>query len=182
MAPPRFLTVLAPALSAVAVSAVAACGTPVDAPQTRPETAPGPVTPAAPVLPPEPATDGPCPYLAESVVEDVNGQLVAAVRISLDQPYPACFFERGDGNEQLRTWIVEGSPDAAVAVVDAAAPVATSDPAELPGGWSGGSEPTGSGAVYAVAKEGTAVVVTTNQAQTINARRIAEQVIANLGL
>lgn len=177
MTAPRFLTALA-----LTLSVVAACGSPGDPPQTRPETAPGPVTPAAPVLSPEPATDGPCPYLDESVVEDVNGQLVGAVRVSLDQPYPACFFERGDGNEQLRTWIVEGTPDAAVAVVDAAAPVATSDPAELPGGWSGGSQPTGSGAVYAVAKGRTAVVVTTNQPQTINARRIAEQVIENLGL
>ncbi len=175
MTAPRFLTALA-----VALSAVAACGAPVDPPQARPETAPGPLTPAAPVLPPQPAADGPCPYLDESVVENVNGQLVGDVRISLDRPYPACFFERGDGNEQLRTWIVEGTPDAAVAVVDAAAPVATSDPAELPGGWSGGSQPTESGAVYAVAKEGTAVVVTTNQNQTIKARRIAEQVIENL--
>lgn len=177
MTAPRFLTALA-----LTFSAVTACGAPGDAPQTRPETAPGPVTQVAPVLPPAPTADGPCPYLDESVVEDVNGQLVGAVRISLDQPHPACFFERGDGNEQLRTWIVEGTPGAAVAVVDAAAPVATSDPAELPGGWSGGSQPTESGAVYAVAKEGTAVVVTTNQSQTIKARRIAERVIENLSL
>ena len=177
MTSPRILTALA-----LALATAAACGTPVDSPQPQPGTAPGPVPPAAPVLPPEPAADGPCPYLDEAVVEDINGQLVGAVRVSPDQPYPACFFERGDGSEQLRTWIVEGTPDAAVAVVDAAAPVATSDPAELPGGWSGGSQPTGSGAVYAVAKKGTAVVVTTNQEQTIRARRIAERVIANLEL
>ncbi len=132
--------------------------------------------------PPEPAADGPCPYLEEAAVEQANGQRVGAVRISSDQPYPACFFERGDGSVQLRTWIVEGTPGTARATVNAAAPVATSDLAELPGGWSGGSQPTEEGAVFAVAKDGTAVVVTTNQEQTIKARRVAEQVIANLDL
>lgn len=124
----------------------------------------------------------PCPYLGEAAVEQANGQRVGAARISADQPYPACFFERGDGSVQLRTWVVEGTPGTARATVDAAAPVATSDLAELPGGWSGGSQPTEEGAVFAVAKQGTAVVVTTNQAQTVKARRVAEQVIANLGL
>jgi hypothetical protein len=53
--------------------------------------------------------------------------------------------------------------------------------AELPGGWSGGSQPTAAGAVFAVSRQGTAVVVTTNQRQTISARRVAEQVISTLG-
>lgn len=130
---------------------------------------------------PQPAADRPCPYLDAAAVERANGQRVGAVRISAGQP-PACFFERGDGSLQLRTWIVEGTQAKAGATVDAAAPVATSDRAELPGGWSGGSQPTADGAVFAVAKQGTAVVVTTNQEQTIKARRVAEQVIANLGL
>lgn len=132
--------------------------------------------------PPEPVADGPCPYLDEAAVERANGQRVGAVRISADRPHPACFFERGDGSLQLRTWIVEGTQAEAGATVDAAAPVATSDRAELPGGWSGGSQPTADGAVFAVAKQATAVVVTTNQEQTIKARRVAEQVIANLDL
>lgn len=132
--------------------------------------------------PPRPLADGPCSYLDEAAVEQANGQRVGAVRISADRPYPACFFERGDGSLQLRTWIVEGTPGTARATVDAAAPVSTSDLAELPGGWSGGSQPTEEGAVFAVAKQGTAIVVTTNQEQTIKARQVAEQVIENLGL
>ncbi|MCA1836171.1 MAG: DUF2020 domain-containing protein [Actinobacteria bacterium] len=36
--------------------------------------------------------------------------------------------------------------------------------------------------MFAVARQGTAVVIVTNQRYTIGARRIAEQVIANLGL
>jgi hypothetical protein len=36
--------------------------------------------------------------------------------------------------------------------------------------------------VFAVAKDGAAVVITTNQAQTIKAKRVAEKAIAALGL
>jgi hypothetical protein len=81
----------------------------------------------------------------------------------------------------VRTWIVVATPKVAGATVDAAAPVATSDLAELPGGWSGGSQPTADGAVFAVTRGDTAIVVTTNQKQTISARQITEQVIAALG-
>lgn len=139
---------------------------------------------AAPVEappPPQPAVDGPCPYLDTIAVQDANGQHVGSVRISADQPHPACFFYRGDGREQVRSWVVVATPKVAGATVDAAAPVATSDLAELPGGWSGGSQPTADGAVFAVARGDTAVVVTTNQEQTISARQIAEQVVAGLG-
>jgi hypothetical protein len=130
---------------------------------------------------PQPSAAGPCPYLDEAVVEEINGQRVGSVRISADQPYPACFFFRGDGAEQLRTWVVVATPAVAGATVDAAAPVDTSDLAELPGGWSGGSQPTTDGAVFAVARGDVAVVVTTNQPHTLGARRITERVIATLG-
>ncbi len=139
---------------------------------------PPPQTP----LSPQPVAKGPCPYLPAATVEAINGERVGAVQVSADRPYPACFFLRGDGAVQLRTWIVVSTPEVARATVDAAAPVATSDLAELPDGWSGGSQPTADGAVFAVARQGTAVVVTTNQRQTISARRIAGQVIAALGL
>lgn len=137
--------------------------------------------------PPEPLPSGggdtsSCPYLDRAAVETTNGQRVGSVKISADRPHPACFFYRSDGREQLRTWIVVATPEVAGATVDAVAPVATSDLAELPGGWSGGAQPTSDGAVIAVARHGTVVVVTTNQHQTIGARRIAEQVIATLGL
>ncbi|MGH3720945.1 MAG: DUF2020 domain-containing protein [Pseudonocardiaceae bacterium] len=134
---------------------------------------------------PQPAADGPCRYLSVAAVQAANGQRVSAVRVSEtvpDQPHPACFFLTADGAVQLRTWIVVATPEVARATVDAAAPVAGSDLAELPGGWSGGSQPTADGAVFAVSRHGTAVVITTNQRQTIGARRIAEQVIASLGL
>ncbi|MGH3933757.1 MAG: DUF2020 domain-containing protein [Pseudonocardiaceae bacterium] len=141
-----------------------------------------PPAPLQPPPPPQPVATEPCRYLPAATVEAINGERVGAVRVSSDQPYPACFFLRGDGAVQLRTWIVVATPEVARATVDISAPVATSDLAELPNGWSGGSQPTADGAVFAVARQGTAVVVTTNQPQTISARRIAGQVIAALGL
>jgi len=144
----------------------------------RPDTAAPSGAVAAPA--PQPAADGPCPYLATAVVESINGQRVGAIRISADKPYPACFFIRGDGAEQLRTWIVVATPEVARATVDAAVPVATSDLAELPGGWSGGSQSTAKGSVYAVTRQDTAVVITTNQPHTLGAKRITERVIAAL--
>ncbi|MQA14815.1 MAG: DUF2020 domain-containing protein [Pseudonocardiaceae bacterium] len=165
--------------AAVIATVVPGCGAPGGSGAAA---SPGSPAPVVAPSPPEPAAEGPCPYLDERAVEQANGQRVGGVRISADLPYPACFFERSAGSLQLRTWIVEGTPEVARAAVDAAAPVATSDLAELPGGWSGGSQPTADGAVFAVAEQGTAVIVTTNQDHTIKARRIAEQVIANLDL
>lgn len=150
---------------------------------SNPAAAPSKGAPPSAVAPPppQPAREAPCPYLDTAVVQNANGQHIGYVRISADRPYPACFFYRWDNQEQVRTWIVVGTPKVAGAAVDAAAPVATSDRAELPGGWSGGSQPTAEGSVFAVAKGGTAVVVTTNQKYTVGAREIAEQVIAGLG-
>jgi hypothetical protein len=67
-------------------------------------------------------------------------------------------------------------------MVDRVAPVQTSDPATVDGGWEGGKQPTDAGAVFAVAKGGAAVVVVTNQKQTIKAARVAEQAITTLAL
>lgn len=135
--------------------------------------------------PPEPVAvrDGACPYLRSDFVADTNGQRVSKVRLSADRPQPACFFYRADGGEQLRVQVLVGvDPAAARAAVDRVAPVDSSDPATLPGGWQGGKQPTDAGAVFAVAKDGSVVVVVTNQKQTIKASRVAEQAITALGL
>lgn len=173
------------AMLALAVVSCSRIATAVRAPVTSDPQPPAVAPPGVAPPTPQPAADGPCSYLSAASVQAANGERVTAVRISVtgtNQPYPACFFLTYHDAVQLRTWIVVASPQTARATVDAAAPVATSDPAELPGGWSGGSLPTTDGAVFAVARQGTAVVIATNQRYTIGARRIAEQVIANLGL
>ncbi|HEY0637775.1 MAG TPA: DUF2020 domain-containing protein [Pseudonocardiaceae bacterium] len=176
----------------VAVLAMAGCGTSEQvgtqesAPlQEQPAAVPATTTAAAPAVPPpdpQPVRDGTCPYLDSDFAAETNGQHVGRVRLSADEP-PACFFYRSDGGEQLRVRVLTGAdPAVAKALVDQLAPIATSDPASFPGGWEGGKQPTDNGAVVAVAKEGTAVVVVTNQQQTIKAVRIAEQAIETLGL
>ncbi|WP_285610788.1 DUF2020 domain-containing protein [Actinokineospora globicatena] len=170
--------------------ALAACTStqpPADQPRPTPTTSASSAAPtatsatAAPAAP-EPVADGPCPYLESSVVADANGQHVTKVRTSADKPHPACFFYRPDGSVQLTVRVYSGEPAIAKLVVDEAAPIATSNPASTPAGWTGGSLSGDKGAVYAVSKAGTAVVVSTNQEQTIKARRITESVITSLGL
>ena len=154
-------------------------------PTTASKTGSQTVSGAAPIetpAVPEPTTDGECPYLSSGVVAESNGQLVRKVRLSQDQPNPACFFYANANEVQLSVWVYKGDAKAAKAIVDRAAPIAKSNPATAPEGWTGGSLTSADGAVYAVAKGATAVVVTSNQEQTIKARRITETVVTNLKL
>jgi hypothetical protein len=139
-------------------------------------------TAAIPPPSPVPAADRACPYLDKAFVAEANGQRVGRVSVSTDKPNPACFFYRSDGTVQLTVQVYVGDPETAIALVDQAAPVATSNYADAPPGWTGGAQATDNGAVYAVAKAAAAVVVSTNQAQTIKARRVAERAIATLDL
>ncbi len=174
-------------LTATAVLLVVAGGCSV---RTGAEVAPAPSAPGSPAptsasAPPEPnpAKTGSCPYLKTTVVARTNGQRVGKVRLSASPggEAPTCFFYRADGHRQLTARPFAGGVRAARAVVDAAAPVATSNRAEDPPGWEGGSEARGDGAVYAVADgNGHAIIVSTNQRQTIKAKEVAMQTIENL--
>lgn len=173
--------------AAAVVGTVTGCGAqqaPPDTPAT-PSTATS-AAPPGPPPPPGPARTADCPYLDTAAVEQRNGQLVGEVRISAGNP-PSCFFYRPDGERQLRTRVFHGKLDTARAVVDRAAPVKTSARASLPGDWEGGEQPLGTGSVYAVAKPsgpdgGTAVVVHSNQAQSVKGRELAKLIIRTLEL
>lgn len=166
------------------VPLLAACGpTPRAIPVGTVPSAP-PNQPAAAQAPPapEPTGKGPCPYLENSFIAEANGQKISKVKTSADQPHPACFFYALSGKLQLTVRVYVGEPGIAKAIVDQAAPIDTSNPADEPAGWKGGYQPSGDGAVYAVAREGNAVVVTTNQKQSIKARTVAKQAIEKLKL
>jgi UPF0176 protein len=153
-------------------------------PSTEPSTAaPAPAPAAALPAVPTAQTAGNCPYLSADDVSAFNGEKVYGVKLDPTQDPPACFFARGDGSPQLSVWVYAApSAELATAAVDRAAPVATTDPAAQPAGWTGGSSGGPGGAVYAVAKGAVAVVVTSNQEQSVKARRVTEQVISALGL
>jgi hypothetical protein len=165
---------------------VAACG-PGSAGAQAPATTLAPTTTSAPAVAvpplPTPASAGNCPYLDKVTAEDANGQHVTTVKLSAPdgQSEPSCFFYRPDGNWQLTVWVYDGSAAVAKAIVNQQAPVATSNPATSPAGWNGGSEPTSTGAVYAVAKGGRSIVVISNQKQTIKTKVITEHVVSTLG-
>jgi UPF0176 protein len=163
---------------------LAACGTdvaqnvPVPKTQTQQVTT---TTSAAPTVPPvpQPAKDGACPYLATSFVAEANGQRVPKVKLSTDEPHPACFFYANATEIQLTVRVYVGDARIAKKIVNEAAPDG-SQPANSPAGWTGGYVSNESGVVYAVSKGAAAVVVTSNQKQSIKARRIAETAITNL--
>ncbi len=129
-----------------------------------------------------------CPYLDTRWVAETNGQRMTGMGVDGRFDTPACVFWSYPGDPQLQV-IVRDMPDAdaAIAVVDWAAPVEVTEPAEEPAGWSGGRAGAGmvpgrEGAVYAVRKDDRAVVVFTNQEQSLKAELVAKEVIANLGL
>ncbi|ADJ41856.1 hypothetical protein AMES_0029 [Amycolatopsis mediterranei S699] len=113
---------------------------------------------------------------------EANGQHVSKVRVSADQPHPACFFYRPDGKIQLTVRVYVGDAKTATALVNKAAPVDSSNPASDPSGWKGGYLSTDDGAVYAVAKGATAVIASTNQKQSVKARTVVKKAIAALKL
>ncbi|WP_016698945.1 DUF2020 domain-containing protein [Actinoalloteichus spitiensis] len=176
----------AAAAALAAVALLAACSTeqPENA-ATPPPAVTSYVSPSeVPPPPVEAVVDGDCPYLPTASIEDVNGQRVASVRLGDDEPHPSCFFYRADGGEQFRVRVFVGEPWTAKALVDQEAPVADSQSAELPGGWTGGLASGTDGGVFAVyhPEKGTAVVARTNQQQSFPARAVVEEVIGALGL
>lgn len=137
----------------------------------------------------------PCPYLDAEFVADTNGQRITDSGVDASFATPACVFYSYPEQPQLVVMVrQQESFDKAMEVVDFAAPIDATSPAQLPTQdpagaqtWEGGrgpipDGPTGPGSVYAVAKDTTAVVVWSNQEQSVKAEAIAERTIANLGL
>ena len=175
----RRLVLLAPAVALLAgCSATIVTGTATPSPPSA-STAAGTGS-----LPPDPqpgATED-CPYLGSEFVAESNGQHVSKVRVSADQPHPACFFYRPDGKVQLTVRVYVGDEKTATALVNKAAPLDSSNPASDPSGWKGGYLSTDDGAVYAVAKGSVAVIASTNQKQSVKARTEVKKAIAALKL
>ena len=144
----------------------------------------GAASATAPPTTDEPApVAGTCPYLSDDTVADINGQRTGVTTVIEVDPHPICTFTRSDGGWLATVRIVQAdSPAAAAAAVDQHVPVESSNPADDPAGWTGGSMATGDGSVYAVAKGSVAVIAEANQPQSIKGRQLAVTAIANLGL
>lgn len=129
-----------------------------------------------------------CPYLDTQFVAEKNGQRVMDEGVDKRFDTPACVFWSYEDAPQLQVIVrTTSSETEARSVVEWAAPVEFTDPAEEPAGWSGGragdgAVPGSDGAIYAVSKGETAVVVFTDQAESVKAQEIAEETIKNLGL
>ena len=139
-------------------------------------------SPPPPTAEPSPV-DANCPYLADDVVADINGQHTGTTQIIDVAPYPVCVFTRSDGTPLASVRIIQAdTPQSAVAAVDAHVPIEGSDPASQPPGWTGGSMVTETGSIYAVAKGNIAIIAESNQQQSIKGRQMVIQTVTNLGL
>ena len=129
-----------------------------------------------------------CPYLDAQFVANTNGQRVLDQGLDTRFDPPACVFWSYGDNPQVLVSVRHNENEAiARQVVDWAAPVDVTEPAERPAGFQGGRGGLGSSglegySVYAVAKGTISVVVFSDQEQTIKPESIAEDVISNLGL
>jgi len=142
------------------------------------------VTPKPPPSTREPApVTQDCPYVSTEAVKLITGQREGPAQIIQTTPYVICLFYRTDGQWSARVRIIQAATSAAaVAAVNQHVPVATSDPADQPAGWTGGSFTTGqkvadsaSGrSIYAVSKGTVAIVVEENETPSIKARLIAQ--------
>ena len=127
---------------------------------------------ALPVIPAGKSEMVPCPYLDTQWVANTNGQRMIGQGVDARFNTPACVF-----------WSFPDEPteQAAINVVDWAAPITTTEPVDE-NGWSGGRSGNPQGAVYAVQKGPVAVVVFSNQEQSLKAELIAKETIKNLNL
>lgn len=137
---------------------------------------------ALPEIPAGKTETVPCPYLDAQWLANTNGQRMMGQGIDARFNTPACVFWSFPEEPQA-TVIVRHMPttDAAIKVVDWAAPIQTTEPVE-DNGWSGGRSGGPQGAVYAVQKGPVAVVVFSNQEQSLKTELIAKEAIKNLGL
>ena len=158
-------------------------------------TVPGSTGSAGPVAPPPPTSEpagepGDCPYLSADVVSLITGQHHGTTTLVALTPYPICEFVRSDGGALATVrFVTAATPAAAAAAVDAHVPVAGSQPASQPDGWTGGSQTSGgrtAGAdalsTYAVSRGTVAVIVTENESPSIKARALAVCAIHGAGL
>lgn len=137
---------------------------------------------------------GDCPYVTDEEADLANGQRIGQTMLRETKPYAVCEFYRSDGGWSATISVTKAKDKAAaVALVDAAAPVKKSNPVEYQGGWTGGSwtkevgeEPTIQNtyemAVYAISKGNIAIVATSNEPLTKKAFNFVEAALANLDL
>ena len=127
-------------------------------------------------------TDEECPYLDSQWVADTNGQRMTRVAVDHRFATPACVFWSYPEEPQASVMVREmPSVEEAREVVDHAAPVDATEIAEFED-WTGGRGVLGEEAVFAVQKDTHAVVVRSNQLQTLKSQLIAQEAISRLGL
>lgn len=125
------------------------------------------------------------------MVSDITGQHHGQTQLIQLDPHPTCVFYRSDGGRMGSVRVIQAAtPAAAVAAVNQHVPIAGSQPATQPAGWTGGSmsspgqmtQDSQATSVYAVSKGTIAVVADEDESPSLKARLMAVCAIYGLGL
>lgn len=146
----------------------------------RPSRPAGTPTTTAPSTPAPSPVPGRCPYLDADTVAGTVGQHIARTMVTPTRPYPGCSFYRPNGEPaaDVTVSVLSGPIQAqtkAIAIGGQAANPVTGI------GDGGAVRVTAEGAVLAVSKSRTLVVVRINQRSSLEAKEIARYVLAGLG-
>lgn len=184
------------AIGAATAVVMAGCsGSPADEAGTTTPVATSAAPPPTTTTPPPPAvqpvptvTEGPCPYLDQSYVEETIGQRIARVEVATFEPVvgpqPNCtFYKPNDEAAVIVTTAttpspVEAATAALAAIGDAGNPV---DPEAAGGAGDGGAViVSASQTICAVSKGQHVVTITINQESSLEATEIATTVAATI--
>ena len=125
------------------------------------------------------------------MVSFITGQHHGQTQLIRLDPHPLCVFYRSDGGRMGSVRVIQASSAAAAAAaVDQHVPLAGSQPANQPAGWTGGShtspgqmtQDSTASSVYAVSRGTIAVVADENESPSLKARLMAVCAIYGLGL
>jgi UPF0176 protein len=124
--------------------------------------------------------DGHCPYLDARTVAGTVGQHIARTTVTRTKPYPGCFFYRPNGELAVEVAVsVLGDSTQAQAKAVAIGGGAANPVNGIADG--GVVTVTAGGAVLAISKGRTLIVVTINQRSSLEAKEVARSVAGRIG-
>lgn len=175
-------------LCAALLCLLAACGGSSDNPSTP--AAEGTATPTPdrsqptlpsrkPTTPPVVTIDGPCPYVDTETVMNTIGQHLTRTTVTSSRPHPSCAFYRPDGGLAAQITVSEQPNEVAAQNAALQRVGQSANPVDDIGDY-GAVAITDDGALLAVTKAKSLVVVQINQKSSLQAKEIARAVVPKL--
>jgi hypothetical protein len=167
-------------LAACDNSTADAGGRGTDGPATTSPARSQPTLPSTkPTTRPVTTTEGPCPYVDTATVMNTIGQHLARSTVTSTRPHPSCAFYRPDGGLAAQITVSEEPNPVAAQNLALERAGQSANPVDGIGDY-GAVTITDEGALLAVTKARTLVVVQINQKSSLQAKEIARIVVGKL--